>query len=199
MLVHVSLQLVHLLFGWIICLASTRSQSKNNPLAGPPSFQEALQDRRRHNCNAKGVAPTKSAVASQLRLIWHVGGPVWMPVMMTCAEHPQLWPRQSLPTPPPGLFQSQCPTPPCLLATAPGRVTCRQSTPPLLSFKITGTAMLLTDQHIIAFACHSRLYIFILGEAMCAMHAQYCLCPMVMSLQSISANPVMLHVQSCST
>ncbi len=122
-----------------------------------------------------------------------------MLVMMTCAEHPQLWPRQNPPTPPPGPFQSQCPTTLCLLATAPGRVTCRQFTPPLLSFSITGTAMLLTDQHIIAFACHSGLYIFILGKVMYSMHDQDCLWPMVMSLQSISAIPVMLHVQSCFT
>ena len=138
-------------------------------------------------------ATTTSAVTSQLRLTWHVGGPVWMLVMMTCAEHPQLWPHQSPPTPPPAPFQSQCPTTPCLLATAPGRVTCRQSTPPLLSFSIAGNAMLLTDQHSIA--CHSRLYIFILGEVMCSMHEQDCLWPMVMSLQSISANPIRLHVQ----
>jgi len=39
MLVHsCSLQLDHLPFGWIICLASTRFQSKNNPLAGLLSF-----------------------------------------------------------------------------------------------------------------------------------------------------------------
>ncbi len=113
--------------------------------------------------------------------------------MMTCAEHPQLWPRQSLPMPPPGPFQSQCPTTPCPLATAPGRVTCRQSTPPLLSFNITGIATLMTDQHSIA--CQSRLYIFILGEVMYSMHEQDCLGPKVMSLQSISAVPVMLHVQ----
>jgi hypothetical protein len=139
---------------------------------------------RRHNGKAEGVATTAFAVANQLRLTWHVGGPAWMLVMMTCAEHPQLWPHQSPPTPPPGLFQSQCPTTLCLLATAPGRVTCRQFTPPLLSFNITGTAMLLTDQHIIT--CQLRLYIFILGEAMCSMHEQYCLCPKVMSLQSIN-------------
>ena len=139
------------------------------------------------------MASTESAGASQLSLAWHVGGPVWMLVMMTCAEHPQLWPRQSPPTPPLGLFQSQCPTALCLLATAQGRVTCRQSTPPLLSSNITGTAMLLTDQHLIT--CHSRLYIpIILGEAMFSMHEQDCSCFMVMSLQSIPAVSVMLHV-----
>ena len=130
------------------------------------------------------MASTESAGASHFRLAWHVGGLVWMLVMMTCAEHPQLWPRQSPPTPPLGLFQSQCPTALCLLATAQGRVTCRQSTPPLLSSNITGTAMLLTNQHLIT--CHSRLYIpIILGEAMFSMHEQDCLFFMVMSLQPI--------------
>ena len=42
---NVSLQPEHLPFGRVVYLASTQSQNKNNPLAGLPSFSEAVQDK----------------------------------------------------------------------------------------------------------------------------------------------------------